>query len=443
MRVTVFGVGYVGLVTGTCLAETGNDVLCIDIDQQKVERLEKGIIPIFEPGLEELVQRNIREGRLNFSTDAAAGIRHGEIVFCAVGTPPDKNGEANLNYVKAVAQSFGQHIEGYKVLVNKSTVPVGTGDECRKVVTAELLKRKLSDTVTFDVVSNPEFLREGAAVNDSMKPERIVVGAESDTARKLMEKLYAPILRANISLLFTDIKSAELIKYASNAFLATKISFINEIANFCELTGADITAVARGMGSDSRIGHRFLHAGTGYGGSCFPKDIQALIHSGKKVNYQFRILEAVESVNNIQKKRLFHKLTEQMPELEGKTIAILGLTFKPKTDDMRDAPSIKIIKKLQAEGVNIRAFDPEGMENAKAYLSSTNLYFAHNAYDALEGADAALVVTEWDEFRSLNLDRAKEVMKGTLIIDGRNILDLQDMQKHGFYYIGVGRKTIF
>ncbi|MFH1410423.1 MAG: UDP-glucose/GDP-mannose dehydrogenase family protein, partial [Patescibacteria group bacterium] len=352
MKITVVGTGYVGLVTGTCFAEMGFDVMGVDIDRQKIDNLKNGIMPIYEPGLEEMVRHNQREGRLHFSSDIRKGVEFADVLFSAVGTPPDKDHKADLQYVRQVAKSFGENVSGHKIFVNKSTVPVGTGSECKKIIQAEIDKR--GSDATFDIVSNPEFLREGAAIKDTMNPERIVVGVENDRARTVMEKIYRPLTRTGRPLLFTDIKSAEVIKYAANSFLAVKISFINEMANFCERSGADIRTVAKGIGMDSRIGSRFLHAGIGYGGSCFPKDVQALIQKGKEYNYDFKILEAAEQVNDRQKELIFEKLHRHFPDMEGKTIAIWGLAFKPRTDDMRDAPSIKVIKRIQAEGGIVR-----------------------------------------------------------------------------------------
>jgi UDPglucose 6-dehydrogenase len=440
MKITIIGTGYVGLVSGTCFAETGNNVMCIDIDEKKIETLKSGKLPIYEPGLLELVQRNASEGRLTFSTDIAEGIKHGDVIFCAVGTPPKKDHRADLQYVESVAKSFGKNIDGYKIIVNKSTVPVGTGDICQKIIDAQLKKRK--STCEYDIVSNPEFLREGAAINDTMKPERIVIGVETGRAKKIMEKLYAPFLRYGSSIVWTNIKSAEVIKYACNSFLATKISFINEVANFCEIVGADIQDVAKGMGTDSRIGQRFLHAGIGYGGSCFPKDVQALIQTGRQHNHAFKILEATEEVNAGQKKKLFRILEDIFPDMEGKKIAVFGLSFKPKTDDMRDAPSIKIVKRLQAEGARVHVFDPVAMENAKHYLSSTNITYEKSVYSAAKEADAVLIVTEWDEFRNIDLDRLQSEMKGDIVVDGRNVFDPQEMKEKGFQYFSIGRGKI-
>ncbi|MFH1299279.1 MAG: UDP-glucose/GDP-mannose dehydrogenase family protein [Patescibacteria group bacterium] len=434
MNIAVIGTGYVGLVTGTCLAELGNSVICIDIDEKKISELKEGIIPIYEPGLEELVKRNYKECRLSFTTDAKAAIQASEVVFSAVGTPPDKDHRADLTAVMKVAETFGKHLSGYKVFVNKSTVPVGTSERVREVI------EETSGKTDFDVVDNPEFLREGTAVKDFMNPDRIVVGInkKSKKAKEVMEKVYMPLVRAGRPLLFTDIHSAEIIKYASNSFLATKISFINEVANFCELVGADITEVARGVGLDDRIGPRFLHAGIGYGGSCFPKDVQAFIQTGKDKGYEFLILEATEEVNQTQKLRLFNKLKAEISDLEGKTIAIWGLAFKPKTDDMREAPAIRIIERLLEEKANIQAFDPVSMKNAKDIFPE-GVDFKSNPYDAAKGADAILIVTEWDEFRAIDLEKVKKLMKGKLICDGRNIYKAEDVEKLGFEYKSVGR----
>lgn len=436
MKITIVGTGYVGLVSGTCFADVGNDVICIDLDEKKVEGLKNGVMPIYEPGLEKLVNKNYKAGRLNFSTDIAKGIKFGDIIFSAVGTPPDKDYRADLSAVKAVAKSFGQNANKFKVFVNKSTVPVGTGKMCKQIIERELKKRKKN--VNFEVVSNPEFLREGSAIKDTMKPDRVVVGTGSEKVRKMMEELYKSFTNKRSPLVFTDVESAEIIKYASNSFLATKISFINEIANFCEKAGGNVEEVAKGMGLDSRIGPKFLNAGIGYGGSCFPKDVQALIQTGKQVGYDFKILNAVEDINESQKKKLFNILKNYLPKMEGKTVAVLGLAFKPETDDMRDAPSIKIIKKLQAEGVNVKVYDPVAMENAQNYFSKINLDFMENVYDAVEGADAVLVVTEWNHFSKLDLNKVKKLMKVNIIIDGRNIFKAEDTEKVGLKRVGIG-----
>jgi UDPglucose 6-dehydrogenase len=434
MKITVVGTGYVGLVTGTCFAELGNDVICLDIDQAKIDRLKKGEIPIYEPGLEELVLRNQKEGRLNFSTDAKAGIEWAEVIFSAVGTPPDKDHRADLSAVKAVAKTVGQNLNGYKVFVNKSTVPVGTSHMVK-----EIIKENLKTPMDFDVVDNPEFLREGSAVKDFLNPDRIVCGVESDRAREAMEKLYQPLVRSGRPLLFTDIHSAEVIKYASNSFLATKISFINEVANFCELVGADVTQVAKGMGLDERIGSRFLHAGIGYGGSCFPKDVQAFIQTGKDKGYEFKILEQVEAVNEAQKLRIVEKILKEIPDLNGKTVAVWGLAFKPKTDDMREASSLAIVPKLLEKGAKVRAFDPVAAENAKKILGETNIEYFNSPFDAASGADILVLVTEWDEFRALDLQKLKATMKDTFVFDGRNVYNPEEMQKIGFKYFSIGR----
>ena len=440
MKITVIGTGYVGLVTGTCFAETGFEVMCIDVDEDKIKKLKKGIIPIYEPGLQELVKRNMKENRLSFSTDIKEGILFGSVIFSAVGTPPDKDHRADLQYVKQVARSFGEHTNNYKVFVNKSTVPVGTGDLCKAIIQQELMRR--DSDATFDIVSNPEFLREGAAIKDTLNPDRIVIGVESECAKKIMKKIYHPITRAGRPLIATDIKTAEMIKYAANSFLATKISFINEMANFCEKVGADVTKIAKGIGLDTRIGSRFLHAGIGYGGSCFPKDVQAIIQKGKEYSYDFKILQSVEEVNERQKKRIFEKLHEHIPNLEGKTIAIWGLAFKPKTDDMRDAPSIRIIKKIQAEGAFVKAFDPVAMQTAKRNFANVNLKYCKSALEAAKDADALLVLTEWDEFRTMDFEKLISVMRGNYLFDGRNIYEPDEVIAAGFKYEGMGRPIL-
>jgi len=434
MKITVIGTGYVGLVTGTCFAELGNEVICVDIDKSKIENLKKGIIPIYEPGLKELVLRNHKEKRLHFTIDAKSAIESAEVVFSAVGTPPDKDHRADLTAVMKVAQTFGKSLNGYKVFVNKSTVPVGTSERVREVIAKE------SGNKDFDVVDNPEFLREGTAVKDFMNPDRIVVGLNksSKKARELVEKLYAPLVRAGRPLLFTDIHSAEIIKYASNSFLATKISFINEIANFCELVGADVTEVAKGIGLDDRIGPRFLHAGIGYGGSCFPKDVQAFIQTGKDNGYEFLILEATEEVNQTQKLRIFNKLRDEIGDLNGKKVAIWGLAFKPKTDDMREAPAIITIEKLLEHGAKVEVFDPVASENARSIFGD-RIKYAKTPYEAVSKAYALLIITEWDEFRAIDLERVKKLMSGDLICDGRNIYSPRDVKAMGFKYKSIGR----
>lgn len=443
MKITVIGTGYVGLVSGTCFAEVGYDVMCIDIDTVKIKNLQNGIIPIYEPGLEELVQRNIEEGRLHFSSHVEEGMKFGDIIFSAVGTPPDKDHRADLQYVKAVAKSFGELLqEGEeKIFVNKSTVPVGTADVCKKIIQEELKKRKVE--ASFHVCSNPEFLREGCAIADTMTPDRIVVGTDSDYVRSVMENLYEPFVRVQSPLVFVEVKSAEIIKYASNAFLATKISFINEIANFTEISGGNIKDIAKGMGLDERIGSRFLQAGIGYGGSCFPKDVQALIQTGKEHDYNFQILCAVESVNASQKEKIFIRLKQQFADLHGKTISLLGLSFKPNTDDIRDAPSLRLLSLLLEAGAKVQAFDPIAMENTqKQFPESENLVYVKNPLEAVTNADAVLLVTEWDEFRGIEPDEMKSLMRGNVIIDGRNIWHPEEMKKAGFIYSSIGRKNI-
>lgn len=443
MKITVIGTGYVGLVQGTCLAEVGHNVICIDIDEKKIENLKKGILPIYEPGLEELVIRNYKEGRLQFSTNIEEGIKHSKAVFSAVGTPPDQDHRADLQYVKAVAKSFGELTDEYKVFVNKSTVPVGTGDLCREIIKEEFQKRGVD--IKFDIVSNPEFLREGCAVRDFMLPDRIVCGIENNQAKAVMEEVYKPFTKAGkptsgTTLLFTDIKSSELIKYAANSFLATKISFINEIANFCELVGADVEKVAIGIGMDNRIGSKFLHAGIGYGGSCFPKDVNALILSGQDSGYDFKILKAVEKVNENQKIKIIDKLIKGLGTIKDKTIAVWGLAFKPKTDDMRDAPSLKVIEQLQKAGAKVKAFDPVASENVDTFIKNkTNLEIMPTSFDCLKEADALLILTEWDEFRGIDLDELKSSLKGNLVIDGRNVYSPFEMRAKGFNYISIGR----
>jgi len=436
MKITVIGTGYVGLVTGTCLAELGNDVVCVDIDESKIAKLKKGEIPIYEPGLTELTIRNFKEGRLKFTTDAKKAIQESEVVFSAVGTPPDKDHKADLTAVKKVAETFGKNINGYKVFVNKSTVPVGTSE-----MVHDIISKASNDKYEFDVVDNPEFLREGTAVKDFMNPDRIVVGIRKNArkSKEVMEKLYSPLVRAGRPLMFTDIHSAEIIKYASNSFLATKISFINEVANFCELVGADVKEVAKGMGLDDRIGPRFLHAGIGYGGSCFPKDVQAFIKTGEDKGYEFKILNAVEDVNKLQKVKILKQLAKTIPDLKKKVIAVWGLAFKPKTDDMREAPSIDIINGILEMGGTINAFDPVAIENAKKLFGKSAINFCDTAYKAVKGADALLILTEWDEFRAADLRKVKELMKGDLICDGRNIYNPDEVKQIGFKYKSIGR----
>jgi UDPglucose 6-dehydrogenase len=432
MKITVIGSGYVGLVAGTCLAELGNDVICLDVDQEKIDNLNNGILPIYEPGLDDLVKRNKREGRLIFTTNKEKAIRDSHVIFIAVGTPMGENHEADLRFVKAAAKDIGAYMQDYKVVVDKSTVPVGTADMVKKII-----KENQAEDIEVDVVSNPEFLREGSALKDFQNPDRVVIGSDSEKAKQIMEKIYGAVARIGRPILYTDIKSAELIKYASNAMLATRISFMNELSHLAEKAGADIKKVAQGMGLDTRIGSRFLQAGVGYGGSCFGKDIRALIQTMKQNNCSASILTAVEEVNQKQKLSLIPKIQKLIPDLKGKTIAVWGLAFKPKTDDMREAPSIELINELQKLGAKIKAFDPVAQENARKILDNTE--FASNPYDAVEGADALVICTEWDEFRDLDKEKIRSLLKQPNIVDGRNIYNPKEMKELGFNYIGVGR----
>lgn len=435
MRIAVVGTGYVGLVTGTCFAETGNTVTCVDIDQRKVDKLSSGTITIYEPGLEKLFQRNLKEERLRFTTNLAEGIKEAEIVFLALPTPPGEDGSADLKYVLGVAEEIGNLLTDYKIIVNKSTVPVGTAkkvhDAIRKNYGGE-----------FDVVSNPEFLREGVAVEDFMKPDRVVVGTTSERAQKLMGELYAPYVRQGNPIIFMDEPSAELTKYAANSFLATKISFMNEVARLCEKLGADVDMVRRGIGSDERIGKRFLFPGIGYGGSCFPKDVQALVRSSHEVDYDFKILEAVMSVNEEQKLHLLPKIKQYFGDnLVGKHFALWGLAFKPNTDDIREAPALYIIKALLGEGATVAAYDPEAMSNVRQQMDSIITY-ADNQYDCLKDADALIIATEWNEFRTPDFERVIATLKEKVIFDGRNLFDTNAMEKMGFHYESIGRKPV-
>lgn len=435
MNIAVVGTGYVGLVTGTCFAETGNKVTCIDIDEKKIAQLKAGKITIYEPGLEVLFERNIKQGRLSFTTNLEEGIAGAKIIFLALPTPPGEDGSADLKYVLGVAQQLGSVLKEYTVVVDKSTVPVGT---------AEKVQAKIASTarVEFDVVSNPEFLREGVAVEDFMKPERVVIGTTSDRARKVMETLYAPFVRQGNPIIFMDERSAELTKYAANSFLATKISFMNEIANLCEQLGADVDYVRKGIGTDSRIGKRFLFPGIGYGGSCFPKDVQALEKSAREVGYDFKILNAVMDVNRAQKTKMLAAMKSHFGgSLKQKTIAVWGLSFKPQTDDIREAPALENIDALLAEGVRIQAHDPEAMENVKRIFGDRMTYF-ENPYDALKGADAIFIATEWPEFRTPDFDRISSLLASKVIFDGRNLYDLSQMKELGFTYFSIGRQTI-
>lgn len=434
MKIAVVGTGYVGLVTGTCFAETGNDVTCVDIDKGKVEKLSNGQITIYEPGLEKLFLRNVKEERLRFTTSLEEGIKDAEIIFLALPTPPGEDGSADLKYILGVADHLGKILKDYKVIVDKSTVPVGTAEK----VHAAIAKNYKGE---FDVVSNPEFLREGVAVDDFMKPDRVVIGAASERARKLMGDLYAPFVRSGNPVIYMDVRSAELTKYAANSFLATKISFMNEVAQLCERLGADVDMVRRGIGSDERIGKRFLFPGIGYGGSCFPKDVQALVKSSNEVEYDFRILNAVMDVNERQKLHLLPKINEYFNnELKGKKFAIWGLAFKPNTDDIREAPALYMIDELLKAGATVSVFDPEAMTNVKGVIGD-KVSYADNQYDCLEGADALIIATEWNEFRTPNFLKIVTALKNKVIFDGRNLFEGSAVKELGFYYVSVGRAT--
>lgn len=437
MKIAVIGTGYVGLVTGTCFAEVGIDVICIDVDKKKIENLKKGILPIYEPGLEEMVLRNFNENRLKFSTDIKESIKNCDVAFIAVGTPPGEDGSADLKYVIEVATQIGENMNNYGVIVTKSTVPVGTAEKVKNAIKSALKKRNLK--INFDVASNPEFLKEGAAIEDFLKPDRIIVGVETKRAEELMRKLYKPFLLNGHPIIFMDIPSAEMTKYAANAMLATKISFMNDIANLCEILGADVNQVRNGIGSDPRIGHKFIYPGIGYGGSCFPKDVKALIRTASENKYQMKILEAVESVNDTQKSVLFEKIKKHFKNLKGKKIAVWGLSFKPKTDDMREAPSLVIIDKLLADGAKVIVYDPIAMKEAEKYLKNSVTY-AGSHYEAIKNADALVIVTEWPEFRSPDLNEISKKLKEKVIFDGRNIFEPQDMKEAGFTYYCIGRK---
>jgi len=468
VNICVIGTGYVGLVAGTCFADSGNDVICVDIDAKKIERLKKGEIPIYEPGLEELVKRNTKEGRLRFTTDLCYGVKESLICFIAVGTPPGGDGSADLKYVLEAARNIAGAVDGYRIIVNKSTVPVGTADKVKAAIQEEFDKR--SKKYEFDVVSNPEFLKEGAAIDDFMKPDRVVIGTEGEKAKEVMRELYEPFVRTGKPILFMDIKSAEMTKYAANAMLATKISFINEMANLCGLVGANIDDVRKGIGTDSRIGFEFLFPGVGYGGSCFPKDVQAIITTAGEYGYDMKILKSVEDVNSRQKGLIVDKIlkyfgakgkpvpagskqggqgakvsktdsrlqTQDPRPIDGKVIGIWGLSFKPRTDDMREAPSITIINRLLDAGAKIKAHDPEAMDEAKKVFGSRIEYMQDN-YEVLKGADALVVITEWNEFRRPNFEKMRKLMKTPVIFDGRNIYDPDEMRGMGFTYYGIGR----
>ncbi|WP_210466244.1 UDP-glucose dehydrogenase family protein [Rufibacter roseolus] len=442
MKIAVVGTGYVGLVTGTCFAEVGIDVTCIDVNVKKIEDLKQGILPIYEPGLEEMVMRNVAKDRLHFSTDLATAIQGCDAAFIAVGTPPGEDGSADLKYVLGVAREIGQHMNDYLVVVTKSTVPVGTANKVKQAVAEELEKR--GSKLSFDVASNPEFLKEGAAIDDFLKPDRIVIGVESDQAEEVMRKLYKPFLLNGHPIIFMDVPSAEMTKYAANSMLATKISFMNDIANLCEIMGADVNMVRRGIGSDTRIGNKFIYPGIGYGGSCFPKDVKALIKTAAENGYQMQILQAVESVNENQKEVLFNKVMKHFGgDLAGKTFALWGLSFKPKTDDMREAPSLVIIEKLLAEGACVKAYDPVAIKEAKHMIGENDkVEYAKDEYEALIDADALLIVTEWPEFRSPNFQVIGKLLKNKVIIDGRNIYEAKELRELGFAYYGIGVQEV-
>lgn len=445
MKIAVVGTGYVGLVSGTCFAESGNEVTCVDIDEKKVEKLRAGKITIYEPGLEKIFIRNLSEGRLTFTTSLEEGIKEARLVFLALPTPPDEDGSADLKYVLSVAGDLGRLLnEGdYKVIVDKSTVPVGTGELVAAAILNVLKERGISDPESlFDVVSNPEFLREGVAVDDFMKPDRVVIGTASEKARNIMNRLYAPFVRQGNPIIFMDLRSAELTKYAANSLLATKISFMNEIAQMCERLGADVDMVRKGVGSDDRIGKRFLFPGIGYGGSCFPKDVQALVKSASLVDYDFKILNAVMEVNDRQKSHLTPKVLAYFGnDLKGKKIALWGLAFKPNTDDIREAPALILIDELTKHGAEITAYDPEAMENVKAQIGD-KIKYAENQYDAIEGADALVIATEWNEFRMVDCEKLRALLKSPVIFDGRNLFDLNYMRDCNFYYVSIGRETL-
>lgn len=437
MKISIVGTGYVGLVTGTCFAEMGVDVTCVDVDPLKIQKLIEGEIPIYEPGLKEMVLRNTAAGHLHFTTDLCSCLDDVEVVFSAVGTPPDEDGSADLRYVLQVARTIGANMQGYKLVVTKSTVPVGTAEKVRAVIREELERRGVD--IAFDVASNPEFLKEGSAIQDFMSPDRVVVGVESERARELMTRLYKPFVIQNFRVIFMDIPSAEMTKYAANSMLATRISFMNDIANLCELVGADVNQVRAGIGSDTRIGRKFLYAGCGYGGSCFPKDVKALVKTAQQHGYPMRVLQAVEEVNESQKGILFRKLERALHgELRGKTIALWGLAFKPETDDMREAPSLVLIRKLLEAGCVVRVFDPEAMEECRRRIGEV-VYYARDPYDALLDADAMLLVTEWKIFRLPSWPVVRKTMANPLIIDGRNIYDCQELKVQGFEYHCIGR----
>lgn len=437
MNIAIVGTGYVGLVTGTCFAEMGAHVTCVDVDAQKIQKLKDGIMPIYEPGLEELVKRNVGFERLKFTTDLTEVLDDVEVVFSAVGTPPDEDGSADLKYVLAVARQFGQNINKYTILVTKSTVPVGTAKKVKAAIQEELDKRGVN--VPFDVASNPEFLKEGAAIKDFTSPDRVVVGTESEKAKEVMTRLYRPLMLLNFRVIFMDIPSAEMTKYAANAMLATRISFMNDIANLCERVGANVDSVRKGIGTDSRIGSKFLYAGCGYGGSCFPKDVKALVHTGLDNGYHMEVIEAVERVNEKQKAIVYDKIIKAAGDVKGKTVAILGLAFKPETDDMREAPALVVIDKLLKDGATVRVFDPIAMDECKRRIGDVVTYCS-NMYDAADGADVFALMTEWRQFRMPSWNVIKKVMTGNVVIDGRNIYDRQELEELGFVYTRIGEK---
>ena len=437
MNIAIVGTGYVGLVSGTCFAEMGVNVTCVDIDEEKVDKLRRGIIPIYEPGLDEMVRRNVDAGRLRFTTDLTEVLDDVEVVFSAVGTPPDEDGSADLKYVLAVAETFGRNVNKYTILVTKSTVPVGTAEKVKQRVRAELDKRGVD--VEFDVASNPEFLKEGAAIKDFMTPDRVVVGTESEQAKKVMSRLYKPFMLSGERMIFTDIPSAEMIKYAANSMLATRISFMNDIANLCELVGADVNMVRKGIGSDSRIGKKFLYPGCGYGGSCFPKDVKALIKTAEKSGYRMQVLKAVEEVNEKQKEILYRKLMRHFDnDLEGKTIAMWGLAFKPETDDMREAPALVLIDKLKEAGAIVKVYDPIAMNECRRRLGEDAVVYCNDMYEAAVDADALLLVTEWNQFRMPSFSILARTMKQRVVVDGRNIYDSDYLKDNGFTYYKIG-----
>ncbi|MDA3866609.1 MAG: UDP-glucose/GDP-mannose dehydrogenase family protein [Salinivirgaceae bacterium] len=440
MKISVVGTGYVGLVSGTCFAETGVNVTCVDIDQEKIDNLSKGLIPIYEPGLEPMVKNNVDKNRLFFTTSLKDSLKNTDVVFIAVGTPPDEDGSADLKYVLDVAREIGEHMEDYLVVVTKSTVPIGTAEKVRKTLKEVLDKRNVN--FSFDVASNPEFLKEGDAIDDFLKPDRIVIGTDSQKAEDILSRLYRPFVLNGHPVISMDIPSAELTKYAANAMLATKISFMNDIANLCDIVGADVNNVRRGIGSDSRIGNKFIYAGTGYGGSCFPKDVKALIKTADENHHSLQILKAVESVNENQKTVLVRKLRQEFDnDLKGKKVALWGLSFKPQTDDMREAPVLSIIEELTKEGAIVSGYDPVAMDESKRRIGNA-IKYVKDQYEALIDADALLIVTEWPEFRTPNYNLMKKLLKQNIILDGRNIFELQEMKDQGFTYYSIGRRTV-